>query len=126
MKLYFYFLEKNRIRCEECNVIEKPKTYYPENRFPDGIYASFIKKEEIDRIRCYFGGTFMVLTERNNDRAAKAFINDCNYEISCKEDRIRAANEEIQRLKETINIIEQWKAAIPCEQNATPAYAIHA
>lgn len=50
MKLYFYILDSGRktdewnLRLEECEVTEKPKTYKPVTKFPDGIYASFIKK----------------------------------------------------------------------------------
>ena len=43
MKLYFYILEKpyNKnpfVRFEECEVIEKPKTYKPKDRFPMDVY----------------------------------------------------------------------------------------
>ena len=116
MKLYFYFLEKARIRCEECDVIEKPKTYYPANRFPDGIYTAFFRKDEVDRIRCCYGKTYIILTEMNKERAAEAFTADCNYEISCRENKIRVANEEIQELKETVSMIEQWRAGDGNEQ----------
>ncbi len=47
MKLYFYFLEKNKrscIRMEECEVKEKAKTYRPVNGFPSGFYNQFVKK----------------------------------------------------------------------------------
>ena len=62
MKLYFYILESKqefnaetreygkvtfRIRCEECNVIENSKTYKPTDDFPEGIYSSYIRKENI-------------------------------------------------------------------------------
>ena len=53
MKLYFYILDKDRktgkwnLHLEECEVIEKPKTYKPKDEFPNGVYTSFIKKESI-------------------------------------------------------------------------------
>lgn len=53
MKLYFYILDTDRktskwnLRLEECEVIEKPKTYKPKTEFPNGVYASFVRKESI-------------------------------------------------------------------------------
>ena len=62
MKLYFYILDSDRefnpetrtfgdpvfkVRVEECEVIEKPKTYKALTRFPDGIYIGYVKKEDI-------------------------------------------------------------------------------
>ena len=53
MKLYFYILDSDRefnpetitfgdpvfkVRVEECEVVEKPKTYKAATKFPDGIY----------------------------------------------------------------------------------------
>lgn len=51
MKLYFYILERPRgkkpfVRCDECEVIEKPKTYYPVNRFPRGVYGLCVNKKK--------------------------------------------------------------------------------
>lgn len=111
MKLHFYFLEdrKRKIRYEECEVIEKPKTYYPAKRFPHGIYTSFIKKDEIDRTIYSYGVTYIILTENNFERAAEAFTDYCNYEIRCKEDRIREANYRIKMMKEMIDMIERWR-----------------
>lgn len=43
MKLYFYILGTDRktgkwnLHLKECEVIEKPKTYKPVTKFPDGI-----------------------------------------------------------------------------------------
>lgn len=53
MKLYFYILDTDRktgkwnLHLEECEVIEKPKTYKPKTEFPNGVYASFVRKESI-------------------------------------------------------------------------------
>lgn len=59
MKLYFYILDSNReynpetktlgdyifkIRVEECEVMEKPKTYKAVTQFPEGIYIGYVKK----------------------------------------------------------------------------------
>ncbi len=44
MKLYFYILQKKciaaaaDIRCEECAVTEKEKSFHPVEKFPKGIY----------------------------------------------------------------------------------------
>ena len=50
MKLYFYIRREvigkdaHIIRCEECEVIEKPKSYYPVDSFPSETCRRFIKK----------------------------------------------------------------------------------
>lgn len=66
MKLYFYILNSDRktnkwnLRLEECEVIEKPKTYKPVTKFPDGIYASFIKKESIGNFINEYSGVVVL------------------------------------------------------------------
>lgn len=62
MKLYFYILGSSRkfnpetrtfgdsvfkVRIEECEVIEKPKTYRAVTQFPKGLYIGYVKKEDI-------------------------------------------------------------------------------
>nr|DAE51611.1 MAG TPA: hypothetical protein [Caudoviricetes sp.] len=62
MKLYFYILGRDRkfnpetktlgdyafkVRVEECEVIEKPKTYRAETKFPDGIYIGYVRREDV-------------------------------------------------------------------------------
>ncbi|MBS7048939.1 MAG: hypothetical protein KH160_02990 [Ruminococcus sp.] len=59
MKLYFYILDRDReynpetktlgdyvfeIRVEECEVIEKPKTYRAVAQFPERLYIGYVKK----------------------------------------------------------------------------------
>ena len=59
MKLYFYILDSDReynpetktlgdyvfkIRVEECEVVEKPKTYKALTRVPVGIYIGYVLK----------------------------------------------------------------------------------
>lgn len=79
MKLYFYILDRDRetdkwnLRLEECEVIEKPKTYKPVTKFPDGIYASFIKKESIgDFISEY--SKVVVLDTPDYEKAKEVFF----------------------------------------------------
>ena len=65
MKLYFYILDNDRefnpetrtfgdpvfkVRVEECEVVEKPKTYRAVTRFPKGLYIEYVKKEDIGKI----------------------------------------------------------------------------
>lgn len=71
MKLYFYILDNDRefnpetrtfgdpvfkVRVEECEVIEKPKTYRAVAQFPERLYIGYVKKEDI--------GKFLVLQHR--------------------------------------------------------------
>ena len=87
MKLYFYILEKETktdshiIRCEECEVIEKPKTYYPADKFPNGTYRSFIRKGEIgDFLDSYFKNV-IVLDKNDTEKAMKLFEDRSKSEI---------------------------------------------
>lgn len=65
MKLYFWFLERPRneephIRFEECEVIEKPKTFKPVDKFPSGFYGAYVFKNELNQAihdgRIYISG----------------------------------------------------------------------
>lgn len=62
MKLYFYILDNDRefnpetrtfgdpvfkVRVEECEVIEKPKTYRAVAQFPERLYIGYVKKKKI-------------------------------------------------------------------------------
>ena len=87
MKLYFYILTKETrtdshiIRCEECEVIEKPKTYYPVDKFPNGTYRSFIRKGEIgDFLDSYFKNV-IVLDKNDSEKAMKLFEDHSKSEI---------------------------------------------
>ena len=55
MKLYFYILDNSlreapKLRCEECEVKDYPKTYKPLEKFPKGYYGSYIRKSDIGRV----------------------------------------------------------------------------
>lgn len=112
MKLYFYILDSDRefypetrtfgdpvfkVRVEECEVIEKPKTYRAVTQFPKGIYIGYVKKEDIGRI---FDSLipYIVLEESNYQFVKEAFLERYNNEIC--------------RLKSTIAMYESKIAAI--------------
>ena len=86
MKLYFYFLERPYlkdpfIRFEECEVIEKNKTYYPVDKFPNGTYRDFIRKGEIgDFLDSYFKNV-IVLDKNDSEKAMKLFEDRSKSEI---------------------------------------------
>lgn len=105
MKLYFYFLERPYlkdpfIRFEECEVIEKAKTYYPVDKFPTGTYRSFIRKGEIgDFLDDYFKNA-IVLDENNPEKAMKLFeerskrrIEEFNRNISIEKSILKAVED---------------------------------
>lgn len=103
MKLYFYILDSNRktdewnLRLEECEVTEKPKTYKPVTKFPDGIYASFIRKESI--------GNFI------NEYSKVVVLDAPDYE-KAKEVFLKKYDIELDALKKRINLYEKLKSAV--------------
>ena len=102
MKLYFYILEKpyNKnpfVRFEECEVIEKPKTYYPKDKFPSGVYNCYISKSDIGIVYGY-RNNLVVLTEPNA-KAAKEIFTELHESI------VRQKEESLAEAKATLNSI---------------------
>lgn len=103
MKLYFYILDSDRktgkwnLRLEECEVMEKPKTYKPATKFPDRIYASFIKKESI--------GNFI------NEYSKVVVLDAPDYE-KAKEVFFKKYDNELNTLRNRINFYEELKSAV--------------
>lgn len=112
MKLYFYILDSDRkfnpetkalgnyvfkVRAEECEVIEKPKTYRASTKFPGGIYVGYVRKEDIGRI-CGHSTPYIVLEEPN-------------YQL-VKAELLKRCNDEIRMLKNTIAMYENKIAAV--------------
>lgn len=108
MKLYFYFLETGKIRCEECEVEEKPKTYKPVNRFPEGYYGCYVKKEDIGELIGY-GNDTVVLTENNIQKVADVFKDKMKYKIAREKHDIASANYSINQCNETLSMIDEWE-----------------
>jgi hypothetical protein len=121
MKLYFYILDSDReynpeiktlgdyiskIRVEECEVIEKPKTYKAVTRFPDGIYIGYVKKEDIGKISGY-STPYIVLTVPNYQFVKEKFLHRYNDEI-CRLKKIIAGYED------RIAAIEDYKEDAKC------------
>ena len=92
MKLYFYILEKpyNKnpfVRFEECEVIEKPKTYKPKDRFPMGVYRSYVSKSDIGTVSGY-SNNLVVLTEHNSKLAKEIFTKLYESNVRQKEEAL--------------------------------------
>ena len=96
MKLYFYILErpyfnkKPFVRFEECEVIERPKTYKPKDKFPSGVYNSYISKSDIGRIYGY-SNNIVVLTEPNAKQAKEIFAELYKSIVRQKEESLAKA-----------------------------------
>ena len=95
MKLYFYILESSYnknpfVRFEECEVIEKPKTYKPKDRFPSGVYNSYISKSNIGHVSGYFNN-LVVLTEHNSKLAKEIFTKLYESNVRQKEEALAEA-----------------------------------
>ena len=102
MKLYFYILEKpyNKnpfVRFEECEVIEKPKTYKPKDKFPSGVYNSYISKSDIGHVSGYSNNR-VVLTESNAKVAKEIFM-------KLYESNVRQKEESLAKAKTMLNAI---------------------
>lgn len=103
MKLYFYILDMDRetdkwnLRLEECEVIEKPKTYKPVTKIPNGIYNSLIRKESI--------GSFM------NDYSNVVVLDTPDYE-KAKEVFLKKYDNELNTLRKRIDFYETLKSAV--------------
>lgn len=96
MKLYFYILDSDiefnpetltfgdlfyKFRVEECEVIEKPKTYRAVTQFPEEICIGYVKKEDIGKISNSLT-PYIVLTVPNYQFAKDKFLERYNVEIS--------------------------------------------
>lgn len=103
MKLYFYILDTDRktgkwnLHLEECEVIEKPKTYKQKTEFPNGVYASFVRKESI--------GSFI------NDYSEAVVLDTPDYQ-KAKEVFLKKYDNELKTLKGRINYYETLKSAV--------------
>ena len=95
MKLYFYILDSDRefnletrtfgdpifkVRVEECEVVEKPKTYRAVTRFPERLCIGYVKKEDIGKIS---GSStpYIVLEEPNYQFVKETFLKKYNNDI---------------------------------------------
>ncbi len=105
MKLYFYFLEEQKekphIRIEECEVVEKPKSYTLLGKVP-GFYNSRVLKPDIGLHSEYGWKQYVVLTEPNVESVKKLFSDYLNGQIQGKQ-------KEIEELKEKLIAVENME-----------------
>lgn len=95
MKLYFYILDtknfgtgESELRYEECDVIEKPKTYKPKlNGFPKGVYANYVRKEDIGYASGY-NRNIVILDSPDTEKAKKILSEQIGYEIDREQKKI--------------------------------------
>ena len=102
MKLYFYILEKpyNKkpfVKFEECEVIEKPKTYKPKDRFPMGVYRSYVSKSDIGTVSGY-SNNLVVLTEPNAKVAKELFMKIYERNVSLAEKSLAKAKSMLNEI----------------------------
>ena len=95
MKLYFYILKRPYnanpfVKFEECEVIEKPKTYKPKAEFPKGVYNSYINKSDIGTVSGY-SNNLVVLTEPNAKVAKELFMKIYERNVRQKEEHLAEA-----------------------------------
>ena len=95
MQLYFYILERPYnanpfVRFEECEVIERPKTYKPKDRFPMGVYRCYVSKSDIGTVSGY-SNNLVVLTEPNAKVAKELFTKLYESNVRQKEEHLAEA-----------------------------------
>lgn len=112
MKLYFYILDSDRktgkwyLRLEECEVMEKPKTYKPVDKFPHGVWNSFIKKKNIGHFIDGFLD-IVVLDKPDYEKAKEVFMLKYNSII-------RGAQATISKTEEMVAAVENYKENTKC------------
>ena len=121
MKLYFYILGSDRefnpetrtfedyafkVRVEECEVVEKPKTYRAVTRFPKGLYIEYVKKEDIGKIFDSLT-SYIVLTAPNYQFVKDKFLERYNVEI-------HRLKKTIAMYEDKIAVIEDYKEDAKC------------
>lgn len=104
MKLYFYILKrpygkKPFVKVEECEAIEKPKTYYAVDRFPDDVYRKNIHKSDIGHISGHWND-LVVLTEPNAKLAKDIFLLAHNSIVEKNEKSLNKAKELLNAILE--------------------------
>lgn len=96
MKLYFYIVESNYfanrlgLRCEECEVVEKPKSYAPVTHWPDGV--SRVNKSVIGGFVSNYSD-IVVLDSKNYEKAKEIFYSRYNRVINDAQNQINKAME---------------------------------
>lgn len=110
MKLYFYFLETNKIRFEECEVEEKPKTYKPVEKLPSGYYYCSVRKEEIGKLAGY-NSDVVILTEKDTEKVSGIFKEKCSQRIATENSRIAYSESTIKEQNVMLEMIDEWRSA---------------
>lgn len=105
MKLYFYFLDRPfreapKLRYEECEVKDHPKTYKPLERFPSGYYGSYIRKSDLGKV-VGLSQDAVVLLDINDDLAKRKFI-------ECYENLIKENQNKIDRYKSYVEAVHNF------------------
>ena len=116
MKLYFYIIDEyysgkdDKLRFEECEVVEKPKTYTPVGKFPRGYYGRYVKKEGIGNVIGY-SKDVVVLLERDDKKAQIIFKDFIEREISQENHRHDGVIERLlnrfKAIREVVDIKEE-------------------
>lgn len=102
MKLYFYILDRPfrgvpKLRCEECEVKDYPKTYRPVEKFPDGYYGSCVRKSDIGMVSG-ISKDCVVLLNKNDDVVKQKFK-------AVYEERIAENQRKIDKYKSYITAV---------------------
>lgn len=115
MKLYFYFLEEpyNKepyIRCEECEVDEKPKTYKFISSRPSGFYGSYVRKDDVGQPMSHCVSKLVILAGDNKEAASSVLKSMCQSSIRRSIARIKDEEENIEKQMSLIEMVDRWKS----------------
>ena len=107
MELYFYILDRTyegdfSLRCEECEVIEKPKSYVPVYHWPVGVCAARINKSVVGGFTSQYDD-IAVLYAKDHKKARELFfkryyaaIRTLKYQL----EKFNAMKEAVQNFEE--------------------------
>lgn len=109
MKLYFYFLKSDRIESEECEVIEKPKTYKFVSNYPTLWPYNTVNKGQINNISVTAFYNTVILTEPDIERVAELFTMLLEDERRESNQHIQIATKDIENVDKKLKMVEKWR-----------------
>lgn len=98
MKLYGYSFYDGKLKCEEVEVEEKPKTYKVLSGYIPFTYGTTFRKLDIG-VLVGHGNKAVFYTESGKDKAKELFLQKYKRELSVKKEDVALLEEKIKCLE---------------------------